>query len=77
MTRYFLLFMAVAFVANAQTQPPSHQDRAMQLLYQREIQAHAADLAAALQLQEQLAAVTKERDDLKKSESVSEPAAKQ
>lgn len=67
MTRYFLLFMAVAFAASAQTpQQPSPQDRAMLMLFQREILAHAADLAVALKLQEQLAATNKELDDLKK-----------
>lgn len=56
----------------AQPEQP-HQVQALQLMYQRELQAHQADLATALQIQEKLADAQAQIAELKKSTAVTPP----
>ena len=80
MARIALVFVGIlAFIvaANAESPQPQqqpHQLQALQLMLQREMQAHTADLAAALQLQQQLTAAEAQLDALKKSSAPKAPS---
>lgn len=60
-----LLFVTPA-LAQQSTQPPSPGQRAIEIMLQREISAHQQDLGAAVQLQDQVIALTKETEADKK-----------
>lgn len=76
------IFALASATASAQMAPPAnsaaarqpHQDRALQMMYGRELQAHEADLASALALQEKLNDALTQIAELKKSSAVKPPA---
>jgi hypothetical protein len=81
MKRLILIGLLVAGPAVAQIPTASQTQRATEIMLSREMTAHQADLAAAVQQQDQitdlnakLTAVTKERDDLKAKEKPPEPS---
>ncbi len=65
MKRLILASLLLATPALAQ-QPPTPGQRATEIMLQREIAAHQQDLGAAVQLQDQVAALTKQTEEDKK-----------
>jgi hypothetical protein len=65
MKRIILASLLLSAPALAQ-QPPTPGQRATEIMLQREIAAHQQDLGAAVQLQDQVTALTKQVADLTK-----------
>lgn len=67
MKRLILASMLLATPALAQQPPAPAGQRAWEIMFQREAAAHQSDLGAAVQMQDQIAALTKQEEADKKT----------